>query len=63
MLEEVEGKYTVNFYKLGGNCIIGGQFKIFDNLYADIYLGFGMRYTFQSSEDGELNRYDSSWID
>ncbi|MBN2520842.1 MAG: hypothetical protein JXB17_10085 [Bacteroidales bacterium] len=60
---ETEGLYATQIHKAGANCTIGGQFKIAENLFGDIYLGFGVRYSFLIHNNGEGSRFNSSWID
>lgn len=54
---------TTYISKVGANCIIGYQGEISHNVFADVFLGFGMRYSFISFKEGESYRYNSSWID
>lgn len=60
---EETGLYYTDIHKVGANCILGVQFQIFDNFYGDLFLGFGMRYSFVSSSKGTGHQYNSSWVD
>ncbi len=39
---------TIN--RFGGNLIIGLQFKLVDNMFGDIYLGYGTKYSVKKTE-------------
>jgi len=60
---EETGKYTTQIHKSGLNCFLGTQFDITKNLLADVYIGFGFRYSLLDYSKGEGSRFSSSWID
>ena len=63
LIYEETGIYTTSIHKLGINCFLGTQFDITENLFTDVYIGFGFRYSFLDYSEGEGSSYSSSWID
>lgn len=60
---EENGRYSAQIHKFGGNCIIGSQFKFLENLYGDIFIGFGIRYSLLIYEGKIGSNYNSNWMD
>lgn len=54
----VKKMLTDQTHKIGFNTILGFRFRLFDNIYSDIYAGVGMRYSIRLSQQTETPKYN-----
>ena len=52
--------YTVSINKIGINALLGTQFSIFNVVYFDLYIGFGMRYAFRKIPENSFTFFNTS---
>ncbi|MBN2635770.1 MAG: hypothetical protein JXR61_05825 [Prolixibacteraceae bacterium] len=58
-----EGEMTTNIYKLGGNLIFGLQYIKTERFFLDLYVGTGIRFSFDNRTTGLHSYYNEWWGD
>jgi hypothetical protein len=56
-------KYDLNINSLHANAIIGYQYSLIPNLYIDVFMGFGIKYSIHSSPQNITVKYNRGYYD
>ena len=51
-------QYNINIHGINGKALTGYQMVIYDNLVADAYIGFGLRYSFTDEPEGNFLKFN-----
>jgi len=51
-------EYTMQIHSLGASATVGYQYQVLPSLYLDVFLGFGVKYSFHHSPDNVTVKYN-----
>jgi hypothetical protein len=55
-----KGQYNINIHGLNAKCLAGYQMTIYDDLIADAYIGFGLRYALTEEPEGNFLKFNKN---
>ena len=55
-MDDIE--YTMQIHSMGANATLGYQYQVFSALYIDLYIGFGVKYSYHYSPDHVTVKYN-----